>query len=573
MAVVGALIAFWGSQQARQMRTERAERIGESLKIMGNAVETFTVKYHSDIDKFLAGSGAGTLTINGVEFTREQISADRTRVANLTGESLIKALNLTGVSAEPPPGVGDYEIQVDRACENSNSCRIETLTYLTEPIKKTYSTDADLNLATVAARKIGAYGGVSVDGNFNFMGQDEGLLPIPNPSGLPGLLAMRGGSQTKDLNNIVMRDGSRGMTGDLQLKSKNATGNEVSHNIVGAGDIKGSGVLSMGSLDVGGTASIKGTLDLGAEVDGSQKNNNIVNAGDIEGSGKLSMGALNVTQSATVGSLNAQGASTIRGTLSLDNNDIDNAKSVKAKSLKATEVDADEVKGKLKSKNGIVELDKAVAEGSECTVWGIGRDNSGRIMSCQPGKRYKWEWKLSSVPTTAGEVPQPIVEQIVKENRRPGWKVWVIPLTRSDGMKSKGSFYPIYKDHNIQAYHKGKGPAPLFCARDVEALKAGGTFSGTQASLFLDPVRGGWLSRSIGAKRGPGASLRGEEWGSGNVYCLTNGQLAYHWNVWNNQGLAPRGGMYWPSNYVYEDDSPEFVAALKVIFMSQDWLL
>ncbi|EON11829.1 hypothetical protein [Pandoraea sp. SD6-2] len=51
VAVVGMLITFRGVQQRRQMRIERAERIGESLKAIGDAVETFTVKHHGEIEK------------------------------------------------------------------------------------------------------------------------------------------------------------------------------------------------------------------------------------------------------------------------------------------------------------------------------------------------------------------------------------------------------------------------------------------------------------------------------------------------------------------------------------------
>ncbi|VVD84005.1 hypothetical protein PCO31111_01268 [Pandoraea communis] len=54
-------------------------------------------------------------------------------------------------------------MRVYRICEagSTSLCRIETLTYLTEPIKKLYSSEPDIGLAAVAAKKMGVHGGLS----------------------------------------------------------------------------------------------------------------------------------------------------------------------------------------------------------------------------------------------------------------------------------------------------------------------------------------------------------------------------------------------------------------------------
>ncbi|WP_242560467.1 MULTISPECIES: hypothetical protein [Pandoraea] len=424
VAVVGALITFWGVQQARQMRIERAERIGESLKAIGNAVETFTVKHHGEIDKLLSGKGGDALQINGVEFRRKVLPDNSVRLENLNATTLIQALRLPGVSDKPPPGVGQYEIHVDRVCEVKDACRIETLTFLTEPIRQTYSSDADINMSSIAARKIGTYGGLSTSGNpgqIRFIDQAEGVLPIVNPkAGVAGLLAMRGGSQTKDLNNTVSRDGSRAMSGDLNFadaEAKDASNDPIRHNIAGVGNIEGNGNLRMGSLDVGADANFNGTLNL-------QSKSDIVGAKDIEGSGKLSMQTV-TAKSATVGALSAdEKGAMVSGQLQMAGNDIDDAKKVSAEEVLADSVRSE----KLKAMGGIVEFDKdnLAIEGGGCSVNGISLDTSGRVLSCQ-FRNNAWVWQLASMPRSVTDVPTKLVEEITDVARQ-GNQLWLAEI-------------------------------------------------------------------------------------------------------------------------------------------------
>jgi hypothetical protein len=498
VGVVGVLVTFWGVQQSRQMRIERAERIGESLKAMGNAVETFTVKHHSDIDKLLAGT-TDEFTVNGQRFTRIGTpgAGATTEMAGLTAQTLIRALALPGIGPTPPRGVGEYAISVKRICDAgaSSSCRIDTLTYLTEPLKKTYSSEPDFNMAAVAARKIGVYGGMSrVEdaGRFRFIDQAEGALPVMNPLGIPGLLAMRGGSQTKDLNNTVSRDGSRGMTHDLPFNSTDASGKEVNHSILGVGDIKGAGTLHMSGLDVG-AASIRGTLNLGSKIDDKPVHNNIVNAGDIEGTGRLTMAGLEV-RSATVGALTATEGATINGKLDLKNNDIDGAKHVKAENVESRS---------LKSTSGVVELGKSVVEGTRCEVWGIGRDDAGRILSCQEDGLNNWQWKLAmkTVPVTKDKVPQPVVEQILNENRSNDLYISTFTIPAPKAGKAAVGF-------------------PLFLGSKGGVCKAEGGHFVMLYDYFETGRRNSWGYEQVGYQLESGV-------GTGRMRCLTKGPIAY----------------------------------------------
>lgn len=419
VAVAGMLITFWGVNYTRQLRVERAERVGESLKIIGDATQSFAVKYHDRLSKLFEKNEP--FIIDDVQFTTEG-TAPR-MVGNLTAENLIKVMNIRGAASKPPNGMGEYAIRVYEDCVD-NKCDIKTLVYLTQPIKRAYSDAPDYDAATTAMRKIGALGGISLHDapdQFRFIDNDGSERMVTNPAAQPGLIAVRGGHQTSAMDTLLSLDGRKSMTGNLSLedRSRGAKGAVTNHDIVGAGNILGEGKLKMASLDVG-AASIRGTLNLESNKNNRRVNNNIVNAGNIEGTGQLRMAGLQV-ESATVGALTATEGATISGNLNLQDNDIDRANSVKAKSVRATNVES----RSLKSTSGVVELGEAVVEGTQCDVWGLGRDGAGRILSCQQDKGSAWKWKLSmqSAPVTKDDVPQPVVEQIIDDNRGSSWYI------------------------------------------------------------------------------------------------------------------------------------------------------
>ncbi|VVE22668.1 hypothetical protein [Pandoraea fibrosis] len=377
VGIVGMLITFFGVQQSRQMRIERAERIGESLKVIGNAVETFTVKHHGDIEKVLSGT-AGSFSAGGETFTVKGTPGPgaTTEIADLNATRLIKALALPGVGATPPRGVGEYRLHVYRICDagSTSSCRIETLAYLTEPIKKLYSSEPDLSLAIVAAKKIGVYGGLSMPdnaGEFRFIEQVNGALPVANPLGRPGLIAMRGGSQTKDLNNVVTRDGSRAMTGDLNFLDPNTS---QKHSIVGVHNIKAEGALDVGQLNIADKAVAR----------------------------ELNAATLSTD------SLTTKGPSRFGGSLDMGKENVTNAKTIEAQEVKSK---------RLRSTSGIVELNEVQAVNDECKGSGIAVNGDGRVLSCQPDDKSMTGrlWKLSGTANSKADVPDNVLMAIAKE--------------------------------------------------------------------------------------------------------------------------------------------------------------
>lgn len=74
VAVLGVMISFWGVHQARQMRTEKAERMGEALKLMGDKVQSFVVEHHNAIVALL-GPSAKPFTVRGVTLKGARIGS------------------------------------------------------------------------------------------------------------------------------------------------------------------------------------------------------------------------------------------------------------------------------------------------------------------------------------------------------------------------------------------------------------------------------------------------------------------------------------------------------------------
>lgn len=404
IAVVGMLITFWGVNQMRQMQVERAERVGHGLKIIGNAADTFVAKYYKDIEATLSAP-RGTFTVKGHTFTHTPPSSSfaYSYIGNLDAPSLVKVLDLSGAGTKPPHGLGDYEIRVYRKCDGEAppNCQINSLTYLTEPAKRAYSSSPDYAFAAIVAKTVGVFGGTSpIDRPQEFRFVDENMRPlpdaVPNPLGKPGLVAMRGGFLTHSLDVNVRRDGSRNITGDLDFESGN-----TNQSIKGIKNIVGVGKLDMKELEVRGKATIKGPLHLSEGTDASRQD--IVGARNIEGKGKLTMAELDV-QGATVGGdatvrgeLAAEKGATIGGVLRMQRNNIEGANRVEAT--------------RLRSESGVIQLDGVKALNGRCWAGEIGRDANGKMLSCQ-NTDDGWSWQLAT--TTKTEFVTTVVEKPVE---------------------------------------------------------------------------------------------------------------------------------------------------------------
>ncbi len=273
IAVAGLLTTFWGVNQMRQLRVERAERVGHSLNMIGNATDTFIARYHKDINEMLLRPGS-TFTLSGHTFTYTPASSsfDYAYVGNLDATSLTTALDMSGVATKPPHGLGSYEIRVYRECDRTNppNCRINSVTYLTEPAKLAYSSSPDHDFAIIVAKTIGVRGGRStIDRPEKFRFVDEYQRPtpdtIPNPLRKPGLVAMRGSFQTDSRDTDVARDGSRNTAADLDMQrddtNRSIKGVEIIKGIVGVGKPE------MSEPEIRRKAPPQATLQPSAEAD------------------------------------------------------------------------------------------------------------------------------------------------------------------------------------------------------------------------------------------------------------------------------------------------------------------
>ncbi|WP_150668914.1 hypothetical protein [Pandoraea anhela] len=416
------LISFWGLNYSRQLRIEKAERIGEALKVMGDKVQGFVVEHHDKIEAVLA-SPSKTFDVGDVTFGAATDVHGNPYVTNLSAGTLIKATGASGIGEHPPGNVGDYRIHVYRSCNADKSiCNVETLTYIDKAILKRYSADADMDAAAIAARKIGALGGISsLDGNhdFRFMDSSGNLGAVANPSQKEGLVAVRGGYATSALDVYVRRDGSRSMTGALNMEHVDDKGKRTRHDIVGAGDIKASNVIASERVETGalkakeisgtnltvtnslraGAATLSGTLDMGK--------NDIVGAHNIVGGGELTMSQIDISGTANVGALKAAKGATLGGALDMQHQNID-----KVQNMTASAVSADDVS----SGSGVIELKQGAVQGQKCDIWGLTRDAEGRLLSCQREKPgiNSWIWKLASTPGSVKEVPVEIIKEIEK---------------------------------------------------------------------------------------------------------------------------------------------------------------
>lgn len=524
VAVTGMLITFWGVNYTRQLRVERAERIGESLKIMGEATQSFAVTYHDRLNKLF--EKGEPFAVGDVQFTREG-AAPRV-VGNLTAENLIKVMNVRGAASRPPNGMGEYAIRVYEDCVD-NRCDIKTLVYLTQPIKRAYSDAPDFDAAATAMRKIGALGGMSrqdAPDQFRFLDNNGSESVVVNPAAQPGLIAVRGGYQTSAMDTLLSLDGRKSMTGNLNLEDRNGrtNGTATRHNIVGAGNIEGSRL----AVD---SAHIAGTLDLrrSSEDDDQKKGSSIIGAGDITGSGTLSMAGVNADR-VKVGS-----------TLSLNANDITGARNVDARSVDATNVEATRVKAErvesaaLKSTDGVVELGTSISGGS-CTGMGIGVDAQGRVMSCQQedpkgNGRGARVWKLSSPTITRDNVPDNVVNQITTEaQRNSSW--WMSKFDLRWG-KSK------LLHHGAASVLYEVGSPASACVLDAEAMSAGGILEyNHRLERFV-----------VRAMARPAGALYCFSYGGGSVGMRTT---FWDWGK-NNVGHGIMENPTW-----YRDNTPEF---------------
>lgn len=475
VAIVGMLIAFWGRHQMHQMRIEKGERVGEALKVLGNHVQDFMVEHHGEIRTLFGGQSTRvTLKIPAGEITLTRHFNGRFQamtIQDLTVDKLIRATGAKGIGISPPLAGAEYHIVVySDNCENeSNSCDINSVTYLTAPIKSTYSTEPDWVASGAALTKLGVLGGISrqdAPGTFRFLdGNGAVINTVQNPGqpAVAGLIAIRGGYQTSAQDVFLRRDGTRAMKGDLRMGDKDIVG---AKNITATEQVSAPSVFAAKNLVAGYSKNkhddlIK-TMEGGVIAEGGiYSGKNVVAVGEVLADGDVYT-KKNVRADADV---NAKGSVSAGGTLSGNGATINGTLSVTGTraSVELGEVTIGSDKrsmtvrnnvwsygdvwaaGKLWSEHGVIQLDGKV--GGTCKERGIGLNADGRVMSCQNGT-----WQLGSVPRDSSEVPKNIREEIESDGRV-GYASWDVVSGEFSSAKvdcNSSAHYEIYSGFACQ---------------------------------------------------------------------------------------------------------------------------
>ncbi|GAB3630389.1 hypothetical protein GCM10027419_52460 [Pandoraea terrae] len=387
VAVVGMLITFWGAQQARHMRIEKGAVVGEALKVLGRHVQGFVVQHHGDIKKLFLSNPGTRISMGGLEMSAKTTDLGKT-IAGLTAESVIRVMGAKGIGASPPLAGAQYQIYVysDNCADDNSKCDINSVTYLSAPIRSTYAAEPDFVASGVAVKKIGALGGISHKDEKNgvyFRFRDgNGIVPIKVPSPDPevGLIAVRGGNQISVQDVFMRRDGTRPMLGNLNMEERKGK----HHNIAGAGDITGIGTLSMKQLSASQRVIAGYTGD--DSVPPKYGSASIVAKGliagrDIKVEERLTTKNLTVTgtvkKTLTTESINAEGTihakkgpgTSAGGNLEADGN-------IKADGNISS-------RGTVTIGSGQLHMGKQFSPGSWCTGHSIGLSFEGLLMACQ----------------------------------------------------------------------------------------------------------------------------------------------------------------------------------------------
>jgi len=246
VAIVGMLLTIWMNQRMQEMRIQRAENIGAALKVIGEGVQSFVVKYQGEIHEALTSNPTppvvlkdagklGSIKVGRLADSAGPVLGIGNPPVAMTADHVIRIMNLPGVGGKPY-ALPDANYVVRIFADGKD---IGAVVYLDRTITQTYGNTPDWNMLSTAIRKIGVHGGFSKDGdaaNFTFpltpSADASRVIPITNPLGAPGLLAVRAGYTFSPMNSYLRLDGKHAMTGNLNMGAK---------DIVGVGVIEGSG--------------------------------------------------------------------------------------------------------------------------------------------------------------------------------------------------------------------------------------------------------------------------------------------------------------------------------------------
>ncbi|UTH74130.1 hypothetical protein [Chromobacterium sp. IIBBL 290-4] len=277
VALIGMCLAYLGVRQVNEWRVARGQILGGALAELGKGVNSYVVRFHPQIaDAWINHPGAAQpLIVDGAS-----LAAD---VTHPTAAEIARIAGLSGFGDKPPVPGGSYRIALSPAggsCLVMDTCNVNALTYVDKPLLLPYPSVADnvdYVAAAAAAQIIGQNGGVALLPDKSKLQFPDGppasmSMKLDNPvANQGGIVAVRGGYLRSDLDMFLRRDGSRPMTGNLNMDRF---------------DIKGSGALRMG--DVFSTNGVNAGNDVHAGRDLTvDRSASIAGSADVQGGLKV----------------------------------------------------------------------------------------------------------------------------------------------------------------------------------------------------------------------------------------------------------------------------------------------
>lgn len=208
------------------------------------------------------------------------------------------------------------------------TCLVFGLTYLTTPLRDSTG-QVNASLLGEATLEAGGDAAVSTSLDAAHLTGLNGSWVVDNPLGATvGILAMRSGYGTQNLNQYLPRSGALPLTGDLDMAGQNInnaatlTAGTVSTGTLTAGNASVSGTLTTGNVvtPVGGTVQIGNSVVSGDSANTVlSQTGGVVIQGPSGNPGSLSTGTLTATAVAAQGAVQVGGDVTASGDLSAQN--------------------------------------------------------------------------------------------------------------------------------------------------------------------------------------------------------------------------------------------------------------
>lgn len=277
LAVTGILATISIRNRLSEIDGEMVAKAAKDLQLIGEAGQAYIT----------ANSGTtGSLTTMGTNTTTVTVAQLQAVTSCGTGPCLTSTVTFT------PPGsaaANSYVLRINRSGTGPNysytSAVITSKPWVSGGVTR-------LDLAGAVARKLGGVGILS----YTTTGMDQSGsagtgAPVITSATFPEITSIgqvgymvTGGGTTNVLDSIYLRlDGTKAMTGDLQMGGKNVTG----ANGVNATTVAATGSVSAGSVTTSGAVNAGSIAATGAVTADSVTSTNAVTAGSATINGPL----------------------------------------------------------------------------------------------------------------------------------------------------------------------------------------------------------------------------------------------------------------------------------------------